>query len=177
MQPLIIDRRAFSPSTTFVQNLTQSSNFAPSILINQWVYCGFNTGSQRYLLESITLPFRLFSFSPNLFVSLYTDNGGLGSKIIDFIHPSTIPSGAYTNIMFLAPNPVVLESNATYNLVSGISSGSGEYRWIASTSFSETGLTGWTINNQSLFSNNQGFSWSNLLPAMSFKFSVDGEII
>lgn len=133
---------------TLVENLSQTNAGADSVGISNYRQgTSFTTSSGSYNLDSVTLLFRENIASPNLFVRLYSDSSGVpGSQITSFTSPGSITTTLSQNT-FTLTTPQALTPNTTYWLVSGISSGSGNYRWGYTNSFAETGLPGWTIGD------------------------------
>lgn len=172
-----------APIIILVENLplTTSTNFQPSVTLNQWVGSRFTTGSDSYgyTLDSITLQLREFTGGTNLLVSLWSSNSNnpaqIGNQIISFTNPNSITS-TLANNTFTLTTPQTLAANTTYWLLAGISSGgSGEYRWGSTTSPTDNSLFGWSIGNNSLISNNAGATWNDLFE-LAFQFSVNGTV-
>jgi len=166
-------------AATLVENLNQPNpnNLGFEVKNNQWVGSSFQTGnaSDGYTLDSVTLRFGEFT-SGSLFVKLYTNvAGNPTTEITSFNVPSI---GVTNNYDFTLTNPQLLTANTTYWLVAGISSGSGEYFWAKTDSTVETGLPGWSIGNQAIFSNDQGASniWGVFPGSGPFQFSVNGTV-
>ena len=165
-------------ANTLVSNLpgTTTSGFEPSVKPDQWVGSSFKTGSASYgyTLDSVTLLFQQMNLNTNLFVRLYSDNSGsISSLITSFTNPGSITTNAANNT-FTLTTPQTLAANTTYWLVAGISSGSGEYRWRSTTSPDQTGFTGWSIGDNSLYTSDQGGIWNSFTPFKAFQFSVNG---
>lgn len=180
MLPLILDSRSFS-NNPLVSNLPPitSTSAGHSITFTQWLRTRFTTGNNsfRYILSSVSLLSVQTSSSPNLFVDLYADSlGGLGTRLARFINPTSIPTSTNNNLFTLAV-PLLLPANTTYWLVTGISSGSGQYLWGFTTSTGQTGSPGILINDNPFYSTNQGGTWSNNFSTTfnAFQFSVNGE--
>lgn len=178
MLPLILDSRSFS-NNPLVSNLPPitSASAGYSITFTQWLRAGFTTGSNdfQYLLSSVSLLSAQISSSPNWFVDLYTNSsGGLGNQLVRFINPSNIPNTTAINVFTLTV-PLLLPANTAYWLVTGISSGSGQYLWAFTNSNTVSGVANWSIGNTCLFSNNQGGTWNLLSQDQPFQFSVNGE--
>jgi len=111
--------------------------------------------------------------STDLFVRLYSDNSGQpGTVITNFTNPASISSTLANNTFTLA-TPQALAANTTYWLVSGVSSGSGNYQWGYTTSLNQTGLPGWTIGDGYVESNNQGGSWISFPTDGPYQFSLE----
>jgi len=170
------------PSTmvvNLVSNLTQTTNSGFSINNNQWLRSSFTTGggSYGYTINSVTLRLAKLTANPNFFVSLYNAiPEGLDSQIASFTNPS-FTLDTTRDYIFTITNPQTLASNTNYWLVAGISGGSGEDFWGFTTSPDQTGLPGWSIGNNSFYSDNQGDIWSgNFATTFSaFQFSVNGQ--
>lgn len=181
MLPLILDSRSFS-NNPLISNLPPitTTSAGQYILPNQWLRISFTTGSSssQYLLSSVSLRSVQIRSSLDLFVQLYTNDGGtLGTKITDFINPSSIPTSTSNNL-FILGTPLLLSANTTYWLVAGISiNGSGEYLWAFTNSTIESGIAGWSINDNPFYSGNGGLSWqNNFSPSFNtFQFSINGE--
>ena len=154
-----------------------STSAGHSITFTQWLTTSFTTGNNsfQYILSSVSLRSVQISPSPNLFVDLYPNNPGLGgTRLARFVNPSNIPNTTANNLFTLTV-PLLLPANTTYWLVAGILSGSGQYLWGFSNSNIESGIANWLISNDSLFSSNQGGTWSFLSENQPFQFSVNGE--
>ena len=93
--------------------------------------------------------------------------------ITSFTNPASITTSLANNTFTLA-TPQALTGNTTYWLISGISSGSGNYSWGYTTSDSQTGLPSWTIGGGFVDSTNQGASWTSDPNAGPYQFSVNG---
>ena len=169
-------------ATTLVSNLppTTLETNGGAVKFDQWVSSSFTTGSgiYGYTLDSVTLRFREDTADNNLSVSLYTDNfGGIGGLITSFTKPSFV-TNTIDNYPFTLTTPQTLASGTTYWLVAGISSNlvGGEYSWRITDSAAQTGLSGWSIGDSSLFSSNQGLTWNSFPGSVVFQFSVDGTV-
>jgi hypothetical protein len=143
-----------------------------------WGSSSFTIGTNPFVLTSITLRFaQITAATPpnNLFVRLYNDNSGNpGSEITSFTftNPGSITTTTANNIFTLS-TPQTLAANTTFWLVVG--SGSGQYVWALTNSVNETGESGWSIgNNSSLFSSNQGGTWTSY-NNLYFQFSINGQ--
>jgi hypothetical protein len=180
MLPLTIDPMPIPNQViNLVSNLTQATNSGFSINNNQWLRSSFTTGggSYGYTINSVTLRLAKLTANPNFFVSLYNDSpGGLGSLIASFTNPS-FTLNTTRDYIFTITNPQTLASNTTYWLVAGISGGSGQDFWGFTTSPDQTGLPGWSIGNNSFYSDNQGGTWDNNFSVTfsAFQFSVNGQ--
>ena len=145
-----------------------------------WGRASFTTGSYSYIVTSVILRFvQIVSATPpnNLLVRLYNDNAGaLGSEIasFNFTNPSSITTTTSNNIFTLS-TPQTLSANTTFWLV--VRSDSGQYLWALTNSTNETGETGWFIGNNSLFSGNQGGTWTSYTDGLNFQFAVRGWIV
>ena len=172
-------------ATTLVSNLpptTTSLSIGGAVKTDSWLRSSFTTGggSYGYTLNSVTLQFRQDTADANLFVRLYENNAGvLGNLITSFINPASIsttpPDGADT--VFTLTTPQTLAANTSFWLLAGIDAPvgtGGEYSWRGTNSFDQTGEPGWSIGNSSLFSGNQGVSWTTSTIANAFQFSVNG---
>ncbi|GCL59525.1 choice-of-anchor R domain-containing protein [Microcystis aeruginosa] len=170
-------------ATTLVSNLppiTSDPTTGSDITFNQWVRSSFKTGSisYGYTLNSVTLLFRELTANNSLFVRLHRDDAGdTGALITTFNNPSPITSTAANN-NFSAPTPQTLAADTTYWLVAGISSNvsGGQYRWARTNSVDQGGELGWSIGDSSLFSINQGGTWSVDPAFKAFQFSVNGTV-
>lgn len=146
---------------------------------NAWGSSSFTTGSYSYVVTSVILRFaQIVSATPpnNLLIRLYNDNAGTpGSEIasFNFTNPSSVTTTTSNNIFTLS-TPQTLSANTTFWLVVG--SGSGQYVWALSNSTNETGETSWFIANNSLFSSNQGGTWTSY-SGLNFQFAVRGWIV
>lgn len=162
-------------AVTLVENLTQSNDGSDDVNFTFWQGSSFTTGSGSYNLESVTLLFRQNTADlNNLFVRLYGNNSGVpGTLITTFTNPASITTNLANNTFTLATSQA-LTASTTYWLVSGILSGSGNYRWGYTFSNSETGLPGWTIGNGLVSSNKQGGTWSSFPTSGTYQFSVNG---
>jgi hypothetical protein len=163
---------------TLVGNLSNPTISGYPISVNSWLRSSFTTGSgsDDYIIESVTLRLAAMNANPNLFVRLYNDSlGGLGSQIISFINPS-FTLNITSDYIFTLTTPQILASNTNYWLVAGISGGSGEYLWGFTTSPDQTGLPVWSIGNNPFYSDNQGGTWSgNFATTFSaFQFNIKG---
>lgn len=178
MLPLILDSRSFS-NNPLVSNLPPitSTSAGYSITSTQWLTTSFTTGdnSFQYILSSVSLRSAQISSSPNWFVDLYPSNPGLGgTRLVRFINPTNIPNTTANNLFTLTV-PLLLPANTTYWLVTGISSGSGQYLWAFTNSNIASGVANWSIGNTCFASYNQGGTWSLLSENQPFQFSVNGE--
>ena len=185
MLPLTIDPMPIpSQVINLVSNLppiTTSLQFGSAIATDSWVRSSFTTGSNPFILTSVTLQFRQNTANTNLFVRIYENNAGLpGNLITSFTNPAsistTVPHGADT--VFTLTTPQTLAVNTSYWLVVGIDAPvgtPGEYSWRGTNSFDQTGEAGWSIGDSSLFSGNQGLSWFTSTIANAFQFSVNGQ--
>lgn len=164
-------------NTDLVDNLPPVTTTSQGHLIqfNQWLRIGFATGnnSNGYIINSVILRFAEITANPNLVVRLYSDIGGtIGGQIAQFVNPVFTPNiGA--NYVFTLVNPQTLAANTTYWLVVGILSGSGQYIWAFTTSGNQSGLSGWSIRDDSLFSLDQGGTWQ-FFAGVVFQFKVTG---
>jgi len=142
---------------------------------DQWVSSSFQTGnaSNVHVISSVTLRFGQFT-SGSLFVKLYSGSGSPNTEIMNFNVPSI---GGTNNYEFTLTSPQLLTANTTYWLVAGVSIGSGRYFWAKTDSTVETGLTGWLIGDQAIFSNDQGASniWGVFSGSGPFQFSINGQ--
>ena len=172
---LSLGKQASAVSVTFVENLSQTNDNTASVKSDAWTGSSFTTGSGSYKLESATLLLTEYAADANLFVRLYSNNGGKpGTQITSFTKPGSITTSLDNNT-FTLTTPQALTANTTYWLISGISSGgSGNYRWGYTSSLAETGLSGWTIGDGYVVSSNQGASWSYNATGGPFQFSVNG---
>jgi hypothetical protein len=95
---------------------------------SSWASSSFTTGSGSYNLESVTLLFQENTADlNNLFVRLYGNNSGVpGTLITTFTNPASIPD-ILGNNTFTLTTPQALTASTTYWLVSGVSSGTGDY--------------------------------------------------
>lgn len=172
-------------ATTLVSNLPPTTTSLPdggTVSSNTWGGSSFTTGSGSYgyTLNSVTLQFRQDTADANLFVRLYENNAGLlGNLITSFTNPdsisTTFPNGA--NTTFTLTTPQTLCANTSYWLVAGIDAPvgtGGQYSWRGTNSFDQAGEPGWLIDNSSLFSGNQGLSWTTSTIANAFQFKVTG---
>ena len=166
-------------ATTLVSNLPSTPPMGYPVKFDEWLRSSFTTGggSYGYTINSVTLRLAEMTANPNLFVRLYKDSpGGLGSLIASFTNPS-FTLNTTRDYIFTITNPQILTANTTYWLVAGISGGSGEDFWAFTTSPNQTGLPGWSIGNNSFYSDNQGDIWSNNFSTTfsAFQFSVNGQ--
>jgi len=179
MLPLIIDPM---PIPNQVINLVDNrppitpASAGFEVKNNQWLSSSFQTGnaSNVYILSSATLRFGRFT-SGSLFLKLYSDgNGSPNTEIMNFNVPSI---GSTNNYEFTLTSPQLLTANTTYWLVAGVSNDSGRYFWAKTDSTVETGVTGWSIGNQAIFSNDQGALniWGVLSGSGPFQFSINGQ--
>jgi hypothetical protein len=161
-------------AVTLVENLSKISDGAERIENSSWASSSFTTGSGSYNLESVTLLFQENTADlNNLFVRLYGNNSGVpGTLITTFTNPASIPD-ILGNNTFTLTTPQALTASTTYWLVSGVSSGTGDYSWGYTFSDSQTGLPGWTIGEDSAVSPDQGGSWW-YTEGDIFQFSVNG---
>ena len=165
-------------NTDLVDNLPPITTASQGQLIqfNQWLRIGFTTGnnSNGYIINSVILRLAELTANPNLVVRLHNESfGGLGSQITSFTNPSFTPN-ITNNYTFTLTNPRTLAANTTYWLVVGILSGSGQYIWAFSTSGNQSGLLGWSIRDDALYSSNQGGSWQFFAGSVVFQFKVTG---
>lgn len=163
-------------NTDLVDNLPPVTTTSQGYFIqfNQWLRIGFTTGNDSNIINSVILRLAELTANPNLFVRLYNDSsGGLGSQIASFTNPSFTPNTT-RNYTFNINNPQTLAANSTYWLVVGILSGSGQYIWAVTTSGNQSGLSGWSIRDDSLFSFNQGGTWQFFDASVVFQFKVTG---
>ncbi len=146
---------------TLVENISQpSAPIADNVRAVVWRASSFTTGSDSYRVDSATLLFFQDVPGQNLFVSLYTDDSGEpGTRLFDFSTPASI-SSIPSEVTFSLSSPQLLGVNSTYWLVAGVSSGPGDCRWDYTSSNDQTGLPGWAIGPQYLYSESQGGSWS-----------------
>jgi hypothetical protein len=171
--------------TDLIDNLppiTTTLSSGGAVRTNSWLRSSFTTGSHSYgyTLNSVTLQFRQNTADANLFVRLYENNAGLlGNLITSFTNPdsisTTFPNGA--NTTFTLTTPQTLCANTSYWLVAGIDAPvgtGGEYSWRGTNSFDQAGEPGWSIGDNSLFSPNQGLSWTTSTIANAFQFKVTG---
>jgi len=185
MLPLIINPMPIpSQVINLVSNLppiTTSLQFGSAIRTNSWVRSSFTTGSNSFILTSVTLQFRQNTANTNLFVRIYENNAGvLGNLITSFINPAsistTVPHGAAT--VFTLTTPQTLAVNTSYWLVVGVDAPvgtPGEYSWRGTNSFDQTGEAGWSVGDSSLFTSDQGLSWFISTIANAFQFSINGQ--
>jgi hypothetical protein len=159
-----------------VSNLTQTTDSGFSINNNQWLSSSFTTGSGSYgyTINSVTLRLAKMTANPNFLVRLYNDS--LSSQIASFTNPS-FTLNITNDYIFTITTPQILTANTTYWLVAGISGGSGQDFWAFTTSPNQTGLPGWSIGNNSFYSDNQGGTWDNNFSVTfsAFQFSVNGQ--
>lgn len=186
MLPLTIDPMPIpNQVVNLVSNLppiTTTLSSGGAVRTSSWLRSSFTTGGgSGYTLYSVTLQFRQNTPNANLFVRLYENNAGLlGNLITSFTNPdsisTTFPNGA--NTTFTLTTPQTLAANTSYWLVAGIDAPvgtGGEYSWRGTNSFDQAGEPGWLIGNSSLFSGNQGLSWTTSTIANAFQFSVNGQ--
>ena len=161
-------------AVTLVENLSAANQDGNgSVNSTVWAGSSFTTGSGSYNLESVTLLFRQ-NTAGDLFVGLYGNNGGVpGTLITTFTNPGSITTNLANNTFTLATSQA-LTASTTYWLVSGVSSGSGNYSWGYTSSDSETGLPGWTIGAGYVDSTNQGGTWISYPTDGPYQFSVNG---
>ena len=169
-------------AATLVSNLpptTSSLDTGGAVQTNSWLRSSFTTGSVSYgyTLNSVTLQFRQVTADANLFVRLYENNAGLlGNLITSFTNPGSITT-TNDNNTFTLNTPQTLDANTSFWLVVGIDAPAGtggEYSWRGTNSLDQTGFTGWSIGDSSLFSPNQGLNWTDSDIANAFQFSVNG---
>ncbi|GCA81393.1 choice-of-anchor R domain-containing protein [Microcystis aeruginosa] len=171
-------------ATTLVSNLppTTIANTGYFVRNDYWLSSSFKTGSVSYgyTLNSVTLRLALESLTTvdpgSLLLKLYSNAGGdPGAEILSFNVP-TINAGPTALYTFTLANPQLLSANATYWLVAQSSVNTNTYLWANTTDATETGLAGWSISDTSVFSVDQGVSWSSswINPTGPFQFSVNG---
>jgi hypothetical protein len=181
MLPLTIDPMPIpSQVINLVSNLPPTTTSLPggiAVKLNQWVRSSFTTDSNFFIFTSVTLRFAQITASnppDQLIVEIYKDNAGaLGDLITSFTNPGSI--SFISNYIFTLTTPQILAANTTYWLVARVSIGSEEYSWLRTDSTTQTGLTGWSIGDTSLFSDNQGFSWNTFAGFSAFQFSINGQ--
>ena len=157
-------------AVTLVENLSEETVGVDSLLENSWQGGSFTTGSGSYNLNSVTLLLQENTLG-NLFVRLYTDNSGVPGTLITSFNVPAIVADLNENT-FNLNTPQALTANTTYWVVSGISSGAGNYAWGYTDSFNEIGLPGWTIGDGFVLSGDQGVNWEVVdLPS---QFGVNG---
>ena len=175
MRKVLLIEPEFNPvnQLSLVSNLppiTPSPTSGLGISNNQWLGVRFTTNNEIYL-NSATLFLGRITNGP-LFLKLYNEiNGGFGTEIISFTVPNIQST---TQHLFTATNLVLLSSNTTYWLVAGILNNSGFYVWTLTSSTTEAGLPGWSIDNTGFFSNNQGISWNSFTQSGTLQFRING---
>ncbi|CAO5058574.1 SbsA Ig-like domain-containing protein [Microcystis aeruginosa] len=171
------------PVITLVSNLppTTTANTGYRVKNDYWLSSSFKTGSVSYgyTLNSVTLRLALEPgtlVDPGLLLlKLYSDaEGDPGTEILSFNVP-TINAGPTALYTFTLANPQLLSANTTYWLVAQSSVITNTYIWANTINTTETGLAGWLIGDTSVFSVNQGVSWSSSwVNTGPFQFSVKG---
>lgn len=159
---------------TLVENLSATSAGNTFVTTSGLLASPFVTGTTRYNLDSVTLPFRERLAGTGLVVSLYSDNSNQpGAPLSVLTNPGTLPS-TFAPTTFSLATPQALATNAKYWIVAGVApTGTAQYEWEFTISTSFTGLTGWSIADEFIVSGNSGVSWGAISTGPQ-QFSVNG---
>ncbi len=142
-----------------VSNLNQSADRSFTVSDARYQAQGFTTGSDTYILESVTVAVEAVNNDAGTFVvRICRDNGGRpGAQITDGVLAGpgrpTVGMNAYRTSA-----DIVLSPNTDYWVTVQISSGNGDYNLSFTDSTSESGS--WTILDHSAYSADSGASWN-----------------
>ncbi len=170
-----------------VSNLANADNVNfPAFFLNTYFQGGsgeiignsFTTGATATSLHSVTL--RLGAtpgISGGFGVAIYSDGGGSGpgALLANLIgdDPAPLLLEDYT---YAATIPLPLDANTLYYIVLSVPQSGGDnhsYFWFGTTDGSETGDSGWSIDDASWYSVNDGVSWMQYGFPSAGTFSVD----
>lgn len=174
------------PVITLVNNLPPTSPTTSGYRIknDNWLGSSFKTGNDiyGYILDSVILRLALEPgtlVDPGLLsLKLYDNAGGQpGTEISGgSFNVPTINPGSTAEYTFTLTTSQQLAANTIYWLVARSNVTTNTYLWANTTSTAETGAADWLIGDTSVFSANQGtswsFSWANAVGP--FQFSVKG---
>ena len=141
--------------TDLVSNTAGSSSGSSNSFAAQSFTTGANAGG--YTLSEVRIK---ISTTGSTSMKIREDSSGApGSELATLTNPSSIVANSLNT--FTAPSGTTLAANTTYwvSVSEGVSS--GKARLTLTDSDSETGSTGWTIGNGSLFRNSEANSWSS----------------
>ena len=172
---------SFSTADILVDNLNESSvtlgwNDSSTFFIAGQFY----TGSSAYTLNSITLDmYASYNTDGNFFVGIYSSGNADGTftdgqpvGLLEILSGEDSPStdGQYT----YTSSGLSLDADSNYWVVTGVSSGAGEYIPILTTSSSFTNPSGDANLRHMIYSDNAGSSWDGTYySAASLKMRVD----
>jgi hypothetical protein len=187
MLPLIIDPMPIpSQTVNLVSNLpptTPSPTSGRDVNNSQWLAPSFTTGSDLFILSSVTLFFALKSGTTsdpgNLLLRLYSNASGVPGSAISGGNFNAPTIGSASQYTFTLATPQKLVVNTTYWLVAETSNANpGTYLWAHTSSSVETGFAGWSIGNTAVYSVSQGIGvnpWTFLTGGGTLQFSVNGQ--
>lgn len=164
------------PIIVLASNLPPTTPATAGFNINQtqWLRSSFLTGNANAIINFARIRC-VRNTSGNLFFRLYSWNAGaLGDLIAEFT-PS-IEITTTQNYQFIPNNPISISANTNYWIILGVD-GAGDYLLSFTNSLNELSNSGWTIGDNSQFSNNQGLSWNLINGSTAFQFSIEGQII
>lgn len=161
-------------AATVVSNLSEPNLNVTSLGFSSWQGSSFTTGNGSYNLDFVNLFLGEQTASSNFFVRLYSNNSGVPGTILTSFTPNAPITTTLAVNQFNPSSVVPLAANSTYWLVAGVSANDGgSYSWGYTSSFNETGVSGWTIGNGYDFSSSQGTTWVADPNAGPYQFSVN----
>lgn len=174
-----------SSAATMISNLGNANGGGLGVVYRSfpysWLYRAntFTTGASPMQLNSVTLD---MSTGPQLgggfSVSIYSYSGSGPSSLLASLagtdNPGTAGTYTYTDGSSLA-----LAANTDYFVVAAVPGAALDkyYPWNYTSNGAETGAAGWSIGDNSWYSEDGGSSWVNYGFTSAAKFSVDASEI
>lgn len=168
-----------APAQVVLSNLGTASSTSLAINNNAYRAQAFATpAGNAWQVNSITLGLGMANNTAGNFVAgVFGDAAGepaslIGGWLVGSINPETSGDYVYTNAN------LVLQPGTTYWLVTGVSSGLGQYQWkVANTT--TYGTSTWIPVNSIGFNNAQGafFNWTMSATSTPYKFAIDATAI
>ncbi len=141
-------------SEILFNNLNQAGLGQGTISSTYYKAQKFTTNNVGFSLESVTV--RLRANTPgNLFISIYDSVGDLPNNAVGALNVPTV-GPAYANYKVTPQAAIDLNSNETYWVVVGVTSGAGDYDW--NYTASNTG-TGYGFSSRWAYTINAGTTW------------------
>lgn len=163
--------------TLYVSNLDQIPIGSAPVASNLWVAQAFSLGfandPSSNILNSIQLLMNDASGIPSGFtVSVFSSaNNGSPASLLGVLDGSTHPStaGMYT---YSTPGIIIFPGKTYFIVVTAMTSGlQGAYTWSAANTFTQTGNTGWIIEDV-YYSSANGTSWTEHLRENVFQMAI-----
>ena len=149
---------AQAQEVTLVSNLDESHRSVVTLASPNRLASGFETGATRYWVTSVTLNLEKGRLVPEdrgaeVKISNVLRNGNVGSTVVTLDSPASLVNGENVFTVPAGTAAARLNANTEYYVYVVQSGGSGQaLRWRATDSTDETGLSGWTIHDESRLS-------------------------